>query len=140
MPGALTFLDQPVDGAVLVEDVMGTDLGNGVAQALQRRGGGRHAGIMQHHHVHGAAAVALIEIGRRTVHNTHHQLTALPGTAFSSASSGSTPWVSAIFASLRATIHPPTSVSDAPAPTRTLRCSSSREKPPNTQKTGANVK
>src|SRR3546814_9813182 len=29
MPGALAFLDQPVDGAILVEDVMGTALGHG---------------------------------------------------------------------------------------------------------------
>src|SRR3546814_5236716 len=99
MPGALTFLDQPVDGAVLVEDVMGTDLGNGVAQAPQRRGGGRHAGILQHHHVPGAEADALIEIGRRTVLTTHHHLPALLGTAFRSASSVSPTWVSGLFPS-----------------------------------------
>src|SRR3546814_18468082 len=29
MQGALPLLDQPVDGAVLAEDVMGPDLGNG---------------------------------------------------------------------------------------------------------------
>uniref|UniRef100_A0A0N5A0A3 PE-PGRS family protein n=1 Tax=Parastrongyloides trichosuri TaxID=131310 RepID=A0A0N5A0A3_PARTI len=55
VPGPALFGHQTQDGAVLIDDIVGRDLGLGVAQAGDRRLGGLHAGIVQHQHVRRAA-------------------------------------------------------------------------------------
>src|SRR3546814_48705 len=64
MPGAALLGDQPVDRAVLVDDVMRADLGGRVGQAVERGRGARHARVVQHQHVDGRAGRTRFAIGR----------------------------------------------------------------------------
>ena len=64
MPGPFILGDQGMDGAVFVDHIVGADLGRRVAQALQRRLGTGHAGIMQHQHIDRDAFWSIVEIRR----------------------------------------------------------------------------
>ncbi len=78
VPGPALFGHQTQDGAVLIDDVVGRDLGLGVAQARDRRLGRLHAGIVQHQHVRRAAPG--VEVRRRRVGVGGHEgpISALP--------------------------------------------------------------
>src|SRR3954447_20024717 len=50
VPGALGLIVQPVNRAVLVDQVMGRDCGLRGSEAIERTGGVRHSGIMEDDH------------------------------------------------------------------------------------------
>src|SRR5215470_10129559 len=72
MEGAALFRDEAPKSAILLDDVMRTDLGLGIAQPLDCLGGALHAGVVQNQHVDGPdirrfAAAAVVR--RRTLAN-----------------------------------------------------------------------
>src|SRR5690606_23891290 len=70
VPGAALLRHQAQDRAVLVDDVVGRDLGLGIAKAGHGLLGRRHAGIVQHQHVRRAASG--VEVRGRRVSEGYH--------------------------------------------------------------------
>src|SRR3546814_7384708 len=142
MPGAFGLGHQAIDRAVLVDHVMRADLGLRIGQALQRGFGTRHAGVMQHHHVHRPAAIALVEIGGWGFDEAHdHSPAVLLGAgAASAAASRLVLRASTTLASRRVTISTPTIVTAAPNRTRSLKRSSRKTMPKTMPRIGASVK
>ena len=63
MPGPLVFVDQPVDRAVLVNEIVGRDLRLGRGQPIERALHVGHSGIVKDDHRD--RQLPLVEIGRR---------------------------------------------------------------------------
>ena len=67
MPGASGLVHQPVEGAVLVDQIMGADLCHWIAQPGQRFFRGFHTGIMEDEHVGIFTRRPVVEIGRLVI-------------------------------------------------------------------------
>jgi hypothetical protein len=72
MPGAAGLVDQPVDGAVLVDAVVRTHPRRGVAQALEGLGGALHARVVQQQNVDRLARGPGVVVGRRALDGSEH--------------------------------------------------------------------
>src|SRR5580658_6335926 len=55
MPGSSSFWNMGINGAVLVDGIMGRDVGGRIAKPLKGSSAGYHAGVMQYQHVHRCA-------------------------------------------------------------------------------------
>src|SRR5580704_1265177 len=64
VPGALALRHHLNDTAIFEDEIVRRHLARGSTQMLQRPGGVRHAGIVQHDHIRPATVLALAEIRR----------------------------------------------------------------------------
>ena len=71
VPGAAFFGNKMEDTAVFLDQIMGGDLGLGIAQARQGRLAGLHPCVMKHQHV--GRRTARVEVGRRRVDEGDHE-------------------------------------------------------------------
>ena len=62
--GAPGFWHEAPNSTVLFNDIVGTDLGAGIAKPLQRRLHAGHAGIVEHQHIDAYRVVSAGVIGR----------------------------------------------------------------------------
>ena len=65
MPGPAGFRHALQDAAILVDDIVGRDFRTRITQALQGFFAGRHAGVMEHDHIHRGSLRPLSVVGRR---------------------------------------------------------------------------
>src|SRR5262249_37391083 len=70
MPSAALFIHQPIDAAILVDQIVAADLGLGIAQPAERGFGIAHAGVVHEQQIDGFASRARGVIGGGIVDHT----------------------------------------------------------------------
>ncbi len=72
MPSAPRLGHQAVDGAGLVDEVVGAHPGSRVTESRERGLDAGHTGVVQDQHVHGRPGGARVVVGRRGVADSDH--------------------------------------------------------------------